>query len=342
MSEEPKQEIQSENKTKKKPDPYTIRVLVVFVLALVILLAGAIFLHSQMKIAKREETTYYYHYVFVGANKDAQMLSSICAEAQSYGENHGAYVEALETAGNSAEAYANGIRMAQAMRADGILVAGADTEDMKQAIADAQLQEEIPVVTVLSDCPDSARKTLIETDPYDLGRAYARGIIGVTETRSPQITIFMNNRLDDSFLQGIEETLEHEGNHLDVSIEIRDASDLPNFRLMDQVREMLDAQNHPDILLCPDEYQTKLIYQTMQDYNLTAKTQLIGYGMAESLLRAVSGGEIEALLYIDAQQTGMMCVDALNGYLSTGSIRDHITVENIMITRDNAERYLNE
>ena len=126
---------------------------------------------------------------------------------------------------------------------------------MKQAIADAQLQEEIPVVTVLSDCSDSARKTLIETDPYDLGRAYARGIIRVTETRSPQITIFMNNRLDDSFLQGI------------------------------------------------------------------------GYGMAESLLRAVSGGEIAALLYIDAQQTGMMCVDALNGYLSTGSIRDHITVE---------------
>ena len=64
MSEEPKQEIQSENKAKKKPDPYTIRVLVVFVLALMILLAGAIFLHSQMKIAKREETTYYYHYAF--------------------------------------------------------------------------------------------------------------------------------------------------------------------------------------------------------------------------------------------------------------------------------------
>lgn len=326
----------------KKIDSHTVRSLVIIFVLFVMIVSAFVFLRMQVANVSTDEQTYRYHYVFVGDTGDSRMLEIINDAAGEYGRKSGVYVEALDTGDESDSSYADRIDMAVAMGVNGIIVGAQEEKDIEDAIERAS-EEEIPVVTVLSDCPDSLRKAFIEPDVYDVGRTYARSIISVAGARKLNIAVLTGSDNNERFMAGLTDTLQNEGNHLDINIITEDITDMPNFRLMDLVAEMLtDDEMDIDMLLCPTEYTTQIVYQSVMDHNLAGRAQMIGYGINESLLRAVSNGEISALVYIDADQTGMECVDALTGYIDAGITRDHVTVESIMITGDNIGRYLDE
>ncbi len=326
----------------KKIDFHTVRSLVIIFILFVMIVSAFVFLRMQVANVSTDEQRYRYHYVFVGDTGDSRMLEIISNAAGEYGRSSGAYVEALDTGDESDGSYADRIDMAVAMGVDGIIVGSQEKNDIGEAIEKAS-QTEIPVVTVLSDCPDSLRKAFIEPDAYDVGRTYARSIIAVAGSRQLNIAVLVENDDNERFMAGLTDTLQNEGNHLDINLITEDITDMPNFRLMDLVAEMLtEKEMDIDMLLCPTEYTTQIVYQSVMDHNLAGSAQMIGYGINESLLRAVSNGEISALVYIDADQTGMECVDALNGYIEAGITRDHVTMESIMITSDNIGRYLDE
>ncbi len=333
---------ETENNGKIKTDIHLVRSLIAIFVLIAMISFAITFLRVQISNASNEELKYKYHYVFVGGEDSSRMIDSIYNETVKYGDTVGVYVETLNVPEDSEEAYADKIRMAVAMGVDGIILPAEDTDAFREAI-DGATAEEIPVVTILSDCPSSLRKTLIEQDYYDLGRMYARGIIGIADVRELNIALLISDEYSGLFMDGLRDTLANEGNHLSVSLITNDVTDMPNFRLMNLVEELLtDEEQDIDILLCPDEYGTQIVYQAIKDYDLTGRAKLIGYGIAESLLRAVSTGEVSALVYIDSVQTGMLCVDALTNYKDSGITRDVITAENIIITKDNIERYLDE
>ena len=329
-------------KTKHNIDPYTIRILIVMFISFCVMMGASVSLRVQINNASTDTAYYRHHYVFIVGDEMTHMIDSIAGEANKYGVRAGAFVEVLNAEDSSDEAYADKIRMASSMDVDGIIIAGGDGEEIAAAV-NAAAAVQIPTIAVLSDCPDSLRKTIIAPDEYDLGRTYARGVILVADIRTLNIAVLIKEEQDALFMEGLEDTLRYEGNHLSVNLITEDVTDMPNFRLMDRVQELLsDSELDIDMVLCPDEYNTQIVYQAVKDYNLSGKAKIIGYGISEPLLNAIDSGDISALIYIDAVQTGMMCVDTLNDYIENGIIRDNITVENITITKENLERYLNE
>ena len=333
---------EKKKKAKHNIDSYTIRILIIMFLSFCVMIGASVFLRVQINKASSDTTYYRHHYVFIVGDDMTHMIDSIADEANKYGVTAGAFVEVLEAEDSSDEAYADKIRMAVSMNVDGIIIAGGDGEEIALAVNDAAASE-IPAIAVLADCPESLRKTIISPDEYDLGRTYARSIILVADIRTLNIAVLVNAEQDELFMEGLQDTLRNEGNHLSVNLITEDITDMPNFRLMNRVEELLnDDELDIDMVLCPDEYNTQIVYQAVKDYNLSGKAKIIGYGISEPLLNAVDSGDIAALIYIDAQQTGMMCVDTLNDYIDNGIIRDNITVENITITKENIERYLDE
>lgn len=319
---------------------YIVVLLLFFVAAIVII---SLYLRSQLNSVKKGDKSYKYHFVFIGKSEDSYTANHIYEEAKSYGRQHDVYVEKLKNSASASYSDDDYVRMAKDMGVDGIIIEASDEKSLGSCIDEAA-KNGVPTITILTDCPGS-RKSFIEIGNYNLGREYARTIINITRTRSPKVMVFINEE-QDGYLQvvdGIRETLANEGNHLSPELDIKNVGDMPNFRITELVKESLsDAETRPDILICVNEHDTKVVYQAARDYDLAEKTQLIGYGISEPLLRAVRDGEIAAIVDADSAQLGMMSVDVLLNYHKKGSCNDHIIVDDTVVTKDNVERYLDE
>ncbi|MBQ6231852.1 MAG: substrate-binding domain-containing protein [Eubacterium sp.] len=319
---------------------YTVILLIFFATAIVVI---SLYMHSKLKEVNKDGTKYKYHFAFISKSEDSYTANHIYEEARNYGKQHGVYVEKLKTGSGTDYTDDDYVRMAAAMQVDGIILEGSDEEELKAAIDEAT-EGEIPTITLLSDCPGS-RKSFIEIGDYNLGREYARTIINITKTRKPKVVVFVDEEAEgtERLLDGIRITLANEGNHLNVDMQIVDVAGLANFRLSDLAKVTLtDKYERPDILICVNEHDTKIVYQAVRDYNLVGNAQIIGYGVSDSLLKAVRDEEIAALIDVDAGQLGMVCVDALVNYKNHGSVSDYIIVDDTVITKDNVERYLDE
>lgn len=237
------------------------------------------------------------------------------------------------------------LKMAMAMRVDGIILEGSDDDEVRMCINQAS-EFGIPVVTILSDCAGSRRKSFIELGDYNLGREYGRVVINITETRTPRVVLLINEAAKENENQvetGIRETLRNEGNHLQVQFETQWLESSAKSHSSDKIKEILmDEDTRPDILICMNEKDTKLVYQSLIDYNLEDEVQIIGFCVSESLLKAVREGGIAALIDVDTVQAGELCVDALNYYIENSRVNNYIIVDDTVITKENVERYIED
>ena len=186
----------------------------------------------------------------------------------------------------------------------------------------------------------------MELGEYNLGREYGRIIIDITKTRKPKVMVLVDDNEENQvgdIIYGLTETLENEGNHLEVNIIREEVDGSLNFRLMNKVSEIIsNNEEKPDIIVCLNERDTQIVHQAIVDYSLSGDVQVIGTGISGSLLTSVRDNEFSALVDADAKQAGMMCIDALIKYIQTGEIEDHIIVDDTIVIRDNVERYINE
>lgn len=328
---------------KRKLDKYGIYIVILLLFFVAAIVVISLYMRSQLKKANSDDTAYKYHFAFISKSDDSYTANHIYEEARKYGKRHGVYVEKLKTGTGNTFSDVDYIKMAVSMKVDGIILEASDEDGLKDSIEEAK-KAEIPTITLLSDCPGS-RESFIEIGDYNLGREYARTIINITNTRAPKVVIFVDEEKEgyERLLDGIRITLANEGNHLNVDTTVINVGGLPNFRLTDITKETLsDKTSAPDILICVNEHDTKIVYQAVRDYNLSSKTRIIGYGISDALVKAVRDEEIAALVDADAGQLGMVCVDALTDYITKGAVNDHIIVEDTVVTKDNAERYLDE
>ncbi|MCR5701597.1 MAG: substrate-binding domain-containing protein [Lachnospiraceae bacterium] len=326
-------------------DRYEKRMIVFLLILLLIIIGIFAFVHIQLQNASVDESTYNYHYVFISKSEDSYTANHIFEEARDYGKPRGIYVERLKENLNLSYTNADYIKMAAAMNADGIFVEASAEDEIKESINDTS-NEGIPVVTILSDCPGSRRKSFVELGQYNLGREYGRIVIDVTKTRSPEVMVLVDDDADSGTIQiinGIKETLENEGNHLEVQFVEQEVDGTLNFRFMNKVNDILSAKRgQPDIIICLNVRDTQMVYQAIKDYSISVDAQIIGTGISESLLKSIKEGDFVALVDANATQAGMMCVDSMTAYLKNGNINEHIIVEDTIVTKENVERYLNE
>lgn len=285
------------------------------------------------------------HYMFVSQTKNAFIENQIYDEAKAYGEQLGIYVDRLGDLSESDYGISDYLKMAISMRVDGIILEGSEEEEVKMTVNQAA-EMEIPVVTFLSDCAGSRRKSYITLGDYNLGREYVRQIISITKTRTPKVVLLMDadaKENEDQILTGLQETLKNEGNHLQTAFRVEELDSETNLKMTQKINELLTQENtRPDILICMNEKDTKMVYQYLIDYDLKGKVQIIGSCETESLLKAVRDGEIAALVHVDTEQVARGCLDALEYYMENGSVKEYIIVDDTVITDENVKRYLGD
>ncbi len=322
---------------------YVIRMAIILVSFLVIVFS--IFLYVQKKLNNMTEDTVRYdkHFVFISKSADSYTMSNIYDEASDYGKRNNVYIENLVVGQNASFSEADYVNMAAAMRVDGIIVEASDDDALRDSINTAG-EEGIPTITLLSDCPDSSRKSYLELGNYNLGRDFGRVIISIAKNRTPKLAIILDEAYRDAnsdIITGLNETLKYEGNHLSPEIEYYPVDNNYNFRVTDKAREILTSKDdHPDIIICTSAGDTQLVYQAIKDYNLGKGTDIIGTGLSYTMLNAIKDGDIAAIVDADSTQVGMQCVEILGNYISSGNVSENVIVEDTVVTGDNVERYL--
>ncbi|MBQ8085391.1 MAG: substrate-binding domain-containing protein [Lachnospiraceae bacterium] len=320
--------------------------IILFLIVILLIIIG-LFIRAQLvlKNSSLDEKIYQYHYAFISRSEDSYTANHIYEEAKNYGKRYGVYVEMLRGREDINYTISDYVKMAKAMKVDGVIMEASDDPVIKESINDAAA-DGIPIITLLKDCPESDRISFMELGDYNLGRRYGRIIIDITKTRSPKVMVLVDDTAVDDIeliMNGLKETLKNEGNHLDVDIVKQEVDGSLNFRLMNKVNDILaNDENRPDIILCLNERDTQIVHQTISDYGLSGKAMIIGTGISEILLKAVKDDEFAALVDADSSQAGMMCIDAMMNYTKNGNIEDHIIVDETVVTKDNVERYLNE
>ena len=288
-------------------------------------------------------STFEKHYVFITEDYQNDFWDQVYESAREEGKNLNVYVERFGE--NLAVDFSKEdlLNMAISAKVDGILLEADQSEEMKELIKTAT-EQGIPVVTVMTDCYGSDRKSFIGLGSYNLGREYGRQIVRSANTETEKVMIMIDADTDTSnqtiLFSGISETLSNEGNHLNLSLETKLIRDNGNFSAEEAIRDIfMVTEELPDIIICLDENHTMSTYQALIDYNLVGKVSLIGYYTSEPILNAIDKNIIDATIAVDTNQIGISAVQALDEYSRTGHVNDFVTLDVSTVTKKNVERY---
>ena len=311
-----------------------------------------VYIHHASTAAIREKDAslreYSRHYAFVTFSRDDIFWEDIFSRAREYGDTQNIFVEWIGKDLTVDYSKQELLEIAVASGVDGIILEGDGSDETLDLIESAE-RVGIPVVTVLSDCSGSARKSFVGVDSYDLGREYGRQIIRVANSNTREALILMNAAAEDTWqntiYNGIRETLKNEGNHLHLSLVTQAVMSDSQFGGTEEIRSIfqefyLHPETMPEIIICLNEQNTISVCQILLDYNLVGQSDVLGYFATESILNAINRNILSASVAVDTQQLAVGSVEALNEYIDTGYVSDFVAMDLNTVTKDNLEGYL--
>lgn len=290
------------------------------------------------------------HYALVTDSFGDILWNTVYEEARAYGEQAGVYLEWMGKDLDVDYKKAELMRLAIDASVDGILLEGDSSEELKELIAEAE-RNGILVVTVFSDCHDSARIGFVGVSSYDLGREYAREIIRVATKETREVLVLMDTAIADSgqsvVFNGMKETLSNEGNHLTLELQTLAVSEDTTFGGEEEIRRLLSQSvqgqvRPPDMIICLSEKNTMRTYQAIVDYNLVGKTALLGYYVTDEILDGIGRKVIQATIAVDATKMGVEAIRALEEYVNTGHVNNFINIDVDVVTINNMKEYLQD
>ena len=332
----------------KKSKLSQIFMLVLGLVLIVLTISIILYFNKQSRVVHLLDNQHYSifekHYAFITEDFQNQFWDQVYESAKNQGKDLGIYVERFGE--NLAVDFSKEelMNMAIASKVDGILLEADQSEEIKELIKTAT-EQGIPVVTMMTDCYGSDRKSFIGLGSYNLGREYGRQIVRSANSNTKRVMILMDAETDTNnqtiLFSGISETLSNEGNHLNLSLETKLIRDNGNFSAEEAIRDIfMEGIQLPDIIICLDENHTISTYQALIDYNLVGQVSLIGYYTSETILNAIDKNIVDATIAIDTTQIGMSAVLALDEYSRTGHVNDFVTLDVSTVTIRNVERYL--
>lgn len=340
-----KEKIRISNKDKA----LTMLLIVISTIMLIVTVCSLVYFRVQVTELNTVENTEYSeydrHYALITDDLEKSFWDSVYEGTKEEGDKSGAYVERLGK--NLAVTYTKEELMEIAIdsHVDGIILEADESEVTTQQIERAT-ENGIPVVTVLSDNANSARKSYVGISNYNLGGEYGKQIMKLLNGEHQKVLILMNVNTEDSaqniIYTAIQETLEKAGVDMSlVNIETAAISDDGAFSAEESIRDIfMDAENLPDIIICLNELNTTSTYQAAVDYNKVGVINIIGYYSSDTILRAIDRNVIQATISVDTAQMGRYCVQVLDEYIATGHVSEYFSVDISQITAENVDDYL--
>ncbi len=283
------------------------------------------------------------HYIMLPEETSATLWQDIYASAREAAAEADAYVELFD--GWSTEEYttADYIDIAIAAKADGIIVKPDGTQRVRDAI-NAASEAGIPVVTVLADDIESSRKSFVGINGYQMGTIYGRQVLACIGEDTRRITVLLGEHDSgkDFIFKELKSTVQsglskEQKERIEIEpVTIRSGS---TFEAEEAIRDLFNAQERPDILVCMNETDSVCAYHAMVDYNQVGDIDIIGFYESETMLNAVRKGTVPMVITLDTQQVGRSSIEALEEYHSMGYASNYFSVDLAIITQENAEKF---
>ena len=314
-------------------------VLVLFIATIV----GLFFYRSMIRrIGEVQEEVYAEYprlYAFIAEDPDSQLSNRIYKEISEYAKENGCYVEMTGENLSATYSKADRINIAISSKVDGIILEGDDSEETKKLIRKAE-DAGVPVVTILSDCEGSERKSFIGLNQYTLGTEYGNTLTEISTDKYPMsVLILKNGNSDDFIIQAIQKQLT--GRFVAISSKEVDTSS--QFTSEENIMKTLDELNKmPDVIICLNDKITESAIQSIVEKNLVGKTRILGYYDSETIRKAIEKGSVYATFAIDTKTRAIQSVNALNEFNNTGHVSDFYTIKALKLTRTNLSVYSSE
>lgn len=314
-------------------------VLVLFIATIV----GLFFYRSMIRrIGEVQEEVYAEYprlYAFIAEDPDSQLSNRIYKEISEYAKENGCYVEMTGENLSATYSKADRINIAISSKVDGIILEGDDSEETNELIRKAD-DAGIPVVTILSDCEGSERKSFIGLNQYTLGTEYGNTLTEISTDKYPMsVLILKNGNSDDFIIQAIQKQLT--GRFVAISSKEVDTSS--QFTSEENIMKTLEELNKmPDVIICLNDKITESAIQSIVEKNLVGKTRILGYYDSETIRKAIEKGSVYATFTIDTKTLAIQSVNALNEFNNTGHVSDFYTIKALKLTRTNLSVYSSE
>jgi ribose transport system substrate-binding protein len=250
------------------------------------------------------------------------------------------------TGQNLSTSYSKADRMniAISSKVDGIILEGDDSKETAELI-DKATANGIPVVTVLSDCQTSSRKSFVGLNNFSLGSEYGEELaaIGDMNKKYPMNALILldgdDGNSDDIIHAAIQQAVT--GRLIKLTSAVVDTSS--PFTSEESVMNILDGlATIPDVIICLNDRTTESAIQCIVEKNLVGKTTILGYYDSDTILKAIDRGSVYATFAIETKTVAKQCVNALNEYNNTGFVSEYNPANYILINRQNVSEYTRE
>lgn len=309
-----------------------------------ILIIGMTYYKLQISKLKIQDSTNYpkykYHYALITEQEDEPFWDAIYKGALEEGKKQNAYVEKMGSNLSISYSMIDLLKIAIASKVDGIIIEPNGEDKVTDLINQAE-SENIPVVTVLKDAPESNRKSYIGINTYNQGQAYAKQIIDMVNNGKHKVTVLLNSSNKNSTQNIIYSNIVEAVRYRKVEVDSATVNTQSTFSSEEDIRNIIMASNPPDVLVCLTAVDTLCAYQAVVDYNMVGNIDIIGYYDSKLILSAIEKNIIHSTMTIDAKKMGALSVDALTEYRKTKRVSDYFSVDINVIDMKNVQDYLN-
>lgn len=287
---------------------------------------------------------YTYHVAMISMDSSDVFWKSLYKGAEKEGVKHNIYPENFGANLNEDYSVEELMQMAVASKVDGIVIETDETEEMHELI-EAASGAHIPVVTLMKDDPESQRISYVGANTYTLGEIYGEEVADAVEKDTAKAVILVpENEKETSpnyIYSGISETITGTSRNIEVST-VRTGKD-KEFVSEETIRNLLlDEEKRPDVLVCLSATDTISAYQCVRDYNLVGQVKIIGYYISSEILEGIQNGVIESTVLVDAEEAGILCMEAMSEYLSQHYTNEYFPVPVELITQENVASYMKQ
>ncbi len=328
----------------KKKMPWALY-LTLSCLVLTIILAIVVFqVYLKSIQGENEEHSYDDYYVMIVEDRKSDFWQEIYTGAYTAGLEENIYVDLLGS--NLSQNYNKYELMEIAIYSDvdGIMVEADESQRMTELI-DMAVANDIPVVTLYGDNPNSKRCSYVGVGNYELGREYGRQVLEIAGEESVSAAVLVSAQANDTsqniVWSGIQETvLQENEKNADIQLSLISVDDSSNFTVEESIRDIFMQESLPDIIICLNAVNTTCLYQAVIDYNKVGEISILGYYDNDTILKGIYRNVITSTISIDANQMGRYCIDALTEYKKIGNTSEYFTADITLIDKENVSDFM--
>ncbi len=348
------------NEKKKNEQKYTVvTVLLIIMVTVSSLITIGSLIYFRMYMTKdaglynEEYREYERYYALVVRDSDDPYWISAYESMRKKGELDNVYVD--KSGNNLSADYSKYdlMEMAISSKVDGIIYEADDSEE-SLALINKAVAAGIPVVTVRTDAPASARRSFVGVSYYNLGTEYGKLITkaakDVIKSRPSDkrdmvsALVLTDGSIQDTsqnvVLAALKETVQKETDEeYEIIIGTAQIDNSGEFTAEESVRDLLYSATLPDIIVCLNEVNTESVYQTIVEMNKVGGSVILGYDDSNLIIKAIEKEGIYSSITVDTKQLGEDCVEALNEYIIYKHVSDYYGVDYKLINKENVEEY---